>query len=102
MGEPLDLFAKPVGIKLFDCIQDARMDVTAPFAERPVVGDVVGERMLKSVSQVGKALCRVDKLGCLEIVEQAAKPVLGQPANCMQEDEWDIVPITAASCSRRF
>ena len=29
MGEPFDLFAKPVGIKLFYGIHDPRMDVAA-------------------------------------------------------------------------
>jgi hypothetical protein len=31
MGEPFDLFAKPVGVKLFYGIHDLRVDVAAAF-----------------------------------------------------------------------
>jgi hypothetical protein len=74
---PLALFAGPVRVKLFYNIHNERVDVAASVVEHPAVGDVVGERMLKSILQVGKNLYRVEKLGSLQIVEQTAKPVLG-------------------------
>ena len=91
MGEPLDLLAQPVGVKLFHGIHDARVDVAATFVEHPAVGDVVGEGVLEGVLQVRKELCRVEKFSSLQIVEQTAKLVLCQPADCMQEGEWDVV-----------
>jgi hypothetical protein len=97
MCEPLDLLAKPVGKKPFYRIHDSRVDVAAAFVEHSAVGDVVGEGVLEGVLQVGKELCRVEKLGSLQIVEQTAKPVFCQPANCMQQGEWDVV-----SYYRRF
>ena len=90
--EPLDLLAQPVGVNLFHGIHDARVDLAAAFVEHPTVRDVVGEGVLERILQVGKELCRVEEFGCLQIVEQAAKLVLCQPANRMQEREWDVVP----------
>ena len=91
IGEPLDLLAQPVGVKLFYGIHDARVDFAATFVEHPTVGDVVGEGVLERILQVGKEPCRIEKFGSLQIVEQTAKLVLCQPANCVQEGEWDIV-----------
>ena len=70
MGKPLDLLAQPVGVKLFYGIHDARVDVAATFVEHPTVGDVVGEGVLERILQVRKELCRIEKFGSLQIVEQ--------------------------------
>src|SRR5712691_2170325 len=91
MGEPLDLFAKPIGVKLLYGLHDARVDVATAIAEHPAVGDVVSEGMLESVLQVGKQLCRIKKLGLLQIPEQAAEVVLRQPGNGMQQGQWDVM-----------
>ncbi len=65
IGEPLDLFAQPAGIKLFYRIDDARVDGAAAFVEHPAVGNVVGEGVLEAVLQFRKELCRVEKFGSL-------------------------------------
>ena|SRR6516165_10078150 len=92
MGEPFDLLAEPISIKLFDCIDDSCMDVAAAFVEQPAIGDVVSERVLEGVLQVRKDLSGVEKLGRLQIVQQAPKPLLCQPANGVQLRERDVVP----------
>ena len=91
MGEPFDVLAEPVGIKLFYGIHDLRMDVAAAFVKHPVIGDVVGESVLEGVSQVGEDLCCVKKLSGLKIVEKAVKRFLRMPANSMQQSEWDVL-----------
>ena len=91
MGEPLDLLAQPVGVKLFYGIHDARVDVAAALAEHPAVGDVVGEGVLEGILQVRKELCRIKKFGILQIAEQAAEVVVRQPGNCTQKGQWDVV-----------
>src|SRR5262249_14369056 len=83
MGEPLDLLAEPVGVQLFYGVHDARVDVATALVEHPSVGDVVGEGVLEGVLQVREELRRVEKFSSLQVVEQAAKLVLCQPANCM-------------------
>ena len=84
MSEPLDLFSEPVGIQFFHRAHDARVDVAAAFVEHPAIGDVMGKGVLKGVLQVGEDLGPKEKFVSLQIVEQTAKPVLRQPANCMQ------------------
>ena len=79
MGEPLDLLTKPIAVKLFYGVHDARVDVATVIAEDPAVGDVMRKGMLESVLQVGKELCRIKKLGVLQIPEQAAEVVLRPP-----------------------
>ena len=90
MGEPLDLLAETGRRKAFHGIHDARVDLAATFVEHSAVGDVVGEGVLEGVLQVRKEPCRIEKFGSLQIVEQTAKLVLWQPANCVQEGEWDV------------
>jgi hypothetical protein len=87
MGEPLDLLAEPVGVKLFYGIHDARVDVATALVEHSTVCDVVGERVLKRILQVRKETCRVKKFSSLQIVQETAKLALRQPTNCMQEGE---------------
>src|SRR5262245_47866708 len=89
--EPLNLFAKPIGVKLFNRIHHARVDFTATFVEYPTVCDVVSKRVLERILQIRKKLCRIEKLGSLQTVRQATKLVFRQPANCLQETEWDFV-----------
>src|SRR5262249_37237750 len=90
--QPLNLFSKPIGVKLFNRIYDARVDFTATFVEYPTVGDVVSKRVLERILQVRKKLCRIEKLGSLQTVQQTTKLVSCQPANGLQETEWDLVP----------
>src|SRR5262245_3111553 len=54
MGEPLDLVAQPVGVKLFQGINDARVDVAATFVEQPAICDLVREGVLEGILQVGE------------------------------------------------
>ena len=87
MGEPLDLLAEPVGVKLFYGIHDARVDVATALVEHPSVGDVVGKGVLEGVLQVREELRRVEKFSSLQIVQETVKLALRQPTNCMQEGE---------------
>src|SRR5436190_338050 len=91
MREPLDLLAKAVGIKRFDGIHDKRVDFTAAFTEHLTVSDVVRKGVLECILQVRKELARIQESGRLQIVEQTAKLVLFESANCLQEGEWDVV-----------
>src|SRR5262249_9556837 len=91
IGEPLDLLGQPVGVKVFDGSYDTSVDLPATFVEHPAIGDVVSERVLERILQVRKELRRIEEFGSLQIVEQTAKLVLGQPANCVQEHEWNVV-----------
>src|SRR5262249_61560191 len=52
----------------------------------------MGEGVPERILQVRKEPCRIEELGSLQMVQQGAKLVLWQPANCMQEGGWHIVP----------
>ena len=73
--QPLNLFAKPIGVKLFNRIHNARVDFTATFVEHPTVCDVVSKRVLERILQIRKKLCRIEKLGSLQTVQQTTKLV---------------------------
>src|SRR5262249_14332495 len=92
IGQPLNLFVKSIGVKLFNRIHDARVDFTATFVEYPTVCDVVSKRVLERILQIRKKLCRIEKLGSLQTVQQATKLVFHKPAICLQETEGDFVP----------
>jgi hypothetical protein len=87
MREPLDPFAKPAGIKLFNCIHDARMNVAPPFAEHPVIGDLMRECMFKGVFEIGKQTRFVEELGCLEVRKAGPEILLRQLCNRQQQHE---------------
>jgi len=52
------------------------VDFTATFVEYPTVCDVVSKRVLERVLQIRKKLCRIEKLGSLQTVQQTTKLVL--------------------------
>jgi hypothetical protein len=51
------------------------VDFTATFVEYPTVCDVVSERVLERILQIRKKLCRIEKLGSLQTVQQTTKLV---------------------------
>ena len=67
------------------------MDFAATFMEHPTVGDVVSEGVLERILRFWKETWRIEKFSSLQIVEQTAKLVVRQPANCVQEGKWDVV-----------
>src|SRR5262249_3708188 len=86
-----DLFSQAIGVEAFHCVDDAGVDVATAIAQHPGVGDVVGERVLESVLQVGKELSCIKKLGILQIAQQAAEVVLREPGNPVQQGQRDVV-----------
>src|SRR5215471_18198872 len=73
MCEQLYLLPEPIVMKRLDGIDDPRVQLATPLLQLPPIGDVLRERMLEAVLEVGKKASLVDELGGLQAVERAAK-----------------------------
>ena len=66
VGEALDVFGTAIGVEMLDGVGDSRVQDPPPFLEETGIGDVVGERVLEGVFEIGEEARFVDELGRLE------------------------------------
>src|SRR5258705_8807893 len=53
---PLDVLAEPVAVQPLEHVDDPRMERASTTEEETLVGDVVGQRVLERILQLGKGL----------------------------------------------
>ena len=70
VSEHLVLIGQAVCVELLDGQRDEVMEVLAPLDEERVVGDVVSERVLEHVRQLGEQALLVDELDSLELAQE--------------------------------
>ena len=75
--EPLDLLGQAVGVSVSMALHDAGVQRPPPLLEQAAVGDLVGERVLERVLQVGEQARLVQELGRLQARQALAQRVLG-------------------------
>ena len=102
MGQPFDLFEQAVGIESLDGVHDAGMEGALPFLQEAAVGHLMGERVLERVRRAREEPRLVEELGGLEVAEPGLEFFFGEVGNGLEEPHGDLVPMTAAVCSRRF
>src|SRR5262245_1684513 len=68
------------------------MKCTPLVVEQAPVGDFLSERVLEAVLEVGEQLHRGEKLRGLKVRENAAKRVLRQPTDRLEERKRHILP----------
>ena len=73
MGEPLDVLAEAIPVERFDRVHDPRVKSPAALLQEPAVGDLVGQRVLERVLEVGEEARLVEELGRLEMGEPSAQ-----------------------------
>ena len=54
VSKALDLLTESFPMKPLDRIDDPRVELAPPFLQKPSIGDLVGERVLERVFEVGK------------------------------------------------
>src|SRR5262245_66631965 len=85
MGESLYLLNEAVGIELLDHIDDSAVKHPALLGEKASIGDIVGQRVLKAVVQIGQMAGFVEELGFPQVREPVTKLVLPQPGYGLQD-----------------
>src|SRR4051812_36352543 len=89
--EPLDLFRQTVRESRFDPLYDPRMQSTSPLAKQTAVDDLVGERVLEGVFEIGEQRCLVQELGGLEAGQALAQLALGQLCDGLEQRVGDVL-----------
>ena len=54
VGQPLDVLGQPVGVEPLDGLHDPRVQRAAPLVQQAAVGDLVGQRVLERVLELGE------------------------------------------------
>jgi hypothetical protein len=63
--ERFDMLVQPIFVEPLQRLDNARVESTPPLLEHTTVGDLVGQRMLERVLEVGKEARFVEELGGL-------------------------------------
>ena len=77
VGQPVDLLDQPVGVELFDGLDDPRMENAPPLLQEAPIGNLVGEGVLEGVFEIREQAYLVEKLGGLKVGEAVAERILG-------------------------
>ena len=75
--EPFDMFGNTLGVHLLHGVHDRGMVCSPALLEEAPVGDLVSQRVLEDVLEVGKEARFVEELGALQVGQPAAQRVLG-------------------------
>ena len=87
MRELLDVLAETVGVQVLDGADDGPVQRLPALAQEPAVGDVVRQRVLERVLELGKQSRLVQELTGLEASEAAAAGFLVEAGHREQERE---------------
>ena len=72
MREPLDMLVKTVRKLFLDCVNYLSMKRTPAILQQAAIGDLMSERVLERVLDLGKESCLIQKLRCLKPNESTA------------------------------
>ena len=103
--QPLDLLGQTIRIECLDRLHDPGMERAPPLLEQAAVGDLVGERVLEGVFEVGEQARLVEELRRLKLGEAASELVLGQIGDGLEQGERHVLAddrgaTGAAACPR--
>ena len=91
VGDPLDVFGRPVPVEPLERFGDARMQRTALWLKQVAVGHVVGQRVSEAVFVIGKQTRLVEELAGLQLGEATPEIRLGRPDDLPKDAEGDVV-----------
>src|SRR2546426_2659592 len=92
MGKPLDLLAQAIRVEPFDRLHDPGMKGAATIAEEAAVRDLVGQRVLEGVLEVGKELDLVQEVCSLQQGEATSELVRRKVGNRLKHLERHVCP----------
>ena len=90
VGETVDALGQPVRVDALDDAHDPRVDGAPPVLEQAAVGDLVGQRVLEGVLEVGKELGLVDELGGLKPRQAETDFVLRPLGRFDEQGPWQV------------
>src|SRR2546422_1993962 len=91
MSKSLDVLIKPVGIDSLDRLENPGVECTPAILEEAAVGNLVGQRVLEGVLQLGEEPRLVEELRCLQPGEPLAKALLRLLGDRLQQRERHVL-----------
>jgi hypothetical protein len=91
VGEPLRLLTQAIRVVPLDGGDDGGVELPATIVEESSVGDLMGQRVLERVFQIGKQAGLVEELGRLQVEEPATQLLLGELGNGEEEGEGHVL-----------
>src|SRR3990172_1772825 len=91
VGKPLHLFGQAIRIESFNSLDDPGMENTPPFLKEAPVGDLVGQRMLEGVFELGEETRLVNKFSGLKMCKSLAQSLICFLYDGLQEEERNIL-----------
>jgi hypothetical protein len=91
MGEQFDLLAETIRVEGFDCVNEPRVEMAPALVQQSAIRDLVRERVLERVLQIGKQPRLVDELGSLQVVESATKRLIRQLGDRLKQHERHVL-----------
>jgi hypothetical protein len=85
VGQPLGLLGDALARKPLDRLGNARVQITSPVLQQPLVRHLVRERMLERVLEIGKEPDLVKELRALQVGQLGAHLVLRRVGNGEQQ-----------------
>ena len=92
LDEPLDLLVEAARVEPLHRLEDVRVEVAAALVEERPVRDLVGQRVLEGVLDLGEEARLVEELAGLQADEPVAEHVRVEPADGLQEWQRHVLP----------
>ena len=89
--EALDMLGEPVVAVLLDGFEDPRVELPSSRLEQTRVGDLVRQRVLEGVLDVGEEASLIEELDAPQVCEPSSERVLFQAGRGLKEDEGDVL-----------
>ena len=80
VGEPFELLGQTVGRESLDGVHDVSVEGAPPLLQQAAVGNLMGERVLEGVFEVGKETRFIEELAGLQVRDRISSSASGRSA----------------------
>src|SRR5262245_57784971 len=85
------MLGQPFRVKVFDRVDDPRVKLAPTLLQQSTVGDLVRERVLKSMLEIWVEFGLVEELGSLQAAEPATERFVWQDGDCLEQRERHVL-----------
>ena len=97
MCQPLDVLLQALPLPALEDVDDTGVERPPLRGQKAPVRDLVGQRVLERVFELGRRACLVEKLGALEPSKVFAKTLVGGLQDHLDRRNGSVRPMTAAA-----
>jgi hypothetical protein len=91
MGKPLDVLAEAIPVERLDRADDLRVKLAPTLLQQAPVRDLVRERVLEFVLEIGIEPGLVEELGGVQVVETASKRLVREVGDRLEQSERQVL-----------